>query len=166
MLLMAAFFASLSVLVVTGGTVRPEGATQVALTGAATVLGLVNWLASRRSGTLVPFLGVLSQAPLAPLDTSQRRFFARSARGREVDPGPAAPLVLAQLDLAARRDRPSIRGLLVVGLALLGNGVGLSPWLVVLVVAGAASMVVMLAIERRWRRRARERSEAVLAGAS
>ena len=166
MLLMAAFFALLAVLIVSGGPVRPEGIAQVALTGAATVLGLVHWLASRRSGTLVPFLGVLSQTHLAPLDAAQRRFVVRVLKGREADPGPAAPLALAQLDLAARRDRATVPSLLVAGLAVLGAGIGSSPWLVVLVVACAAFMVVVLSIERRWHRRARVRSEAALARAS
>ncbi|GAB2976446.1 hypothetical protein [Frigoribacterium salinisoli] len=166
MLLIAAFFTLLAVLITSGGSVRPEEIAQVALTGAATVLGLIHWLASRRTGVLVPFLGVLSQAHLAPLDAEQRRSFARAVRGREADPGPAAPLVLAQLDLAARRDRSTVRSLLVAGLAVLGAAIGSSPWLVALVVACAAFMVVMVSVERRWHRRARVRSEAALARAS
>jgi len=162
-LLLAVLVAVLSVLVVAGEPAGVVGVVQVVVTVGAVVLGVVDWVGSRRRRTLLPFLGMFLGSLLRPLSPEQRRSLTRCLRGREPDPGPAAPLVLAQLDLARRRDRATIRTLVVMGLAVLGAGLG-SGWPHLVGVLVAALVVTAgTRLERSWRRRARERAEAAVA---
>lgn len=102
------------------GFVRPVGVVWTVLAAIGATVAITAWVRARRSGSLLPFVVLERERPLAVLDPARRRELRRQMRRPDAVTAPYAGLIRGLVEWQRRSSRAAVPMLVGMLLGLLG----------------------------------------------